>query len=135
MKAIIANISILSFVMLNIALPTVDVSTDIWMIVKLFSGAYGCVNPRSWSDTYSGNIALRILKPFARTIPLEATIQPVQGQPQGYLPTAAGTLTNGRATTKTGKPAEQVPPVSAQRRRSRRRRFVSLSNIQTLGFQ
>ena len=53
MKALIANISILSFVMLNIALPTVDVSTDIIMIGKLFSGAYGCVNPRWWSDQHS----------------------------------------------------------------------------------
>ena len=53
MKALIANISILSFVLLNIALPTVDVSTDIMMIVKLFSGAYGCVNPRWWSEDHS----------------------------------------------------------------------------------
>ena len=52
MKALIANISILSFVMLNIALPTVDVSTDIVMIVKLFTGDYGCVNPRWWSEQH-----------------------------------------------------------------------------------
>ena len=52
MKAIIDNIGILSFVMLNIALPTVDVTTDIMMIIRLFSGAYGCVNPRWWSEEH-----------------------------------------------------------------------------------
>ena len=53
MKALtFANISILSFVMLNIALPTVDVTTDIIMIAKLFVGAWGCVNPRWWSEEH-----------------------------------------------------------------------------------
>lgn len=52
MKAIIANIGILSFVVLNIALPTVDVTTDVIMIGKLFYGAYGCVNPRWWSEQH-----------------------------------------------------------------------------------
>ena len=42
---------ILMFVLLNIALPSVDVITDILMIISLFRGAYGCVNFR-WSYDY-----------------------------------------------------------------------------------
>ena len=52
MKAIIAKISILSFILLNIALPTIDVGTDFFMILKLFSGDYGCVNPKLWSEEH-----------------------------------------------------------------------------------
>ena len=43
---------ILMFVLLNIALPSVDVITDILMIISLFRGAYGCVNFRWWSYDY-----------------------------------------------------------------------------------
>ena len=40
------------FLLLNIVLPTVDVITDSLMIAKLLRGAYGCVNPRWWSEEH-----------------------------------------------------------------------------------
>ena len=40
------------FIGLNIALPTVDISTDMYMIYKLFHGAWGCVNPERWSEDF-----------------------------------------------------------------------------------
>ena len=46
------NVRIVIFVLLNILLPTVDVITDLVMIVKLFSGDYGCVTPKLWSEDY-----------------------------------------------------------------------------------
>ena len=52
MTAIFKNFGILIFVLLNIVLPTVDVITDMLMIIKLFRGAYGCVNPRWWSEDH-----------------------------------------------------------------------------------
>ena len=52
MRKIFDNFGILTFFLLNIALPTVDVITDFLMIVKLFRGAHGCVNPRWWSEEH-----------------------------------------------------------------------------------
>ena len=52
MRKIFNKFNILIFVLLNIILPTVDVITDFLMIVKLFRGAYGCVNPRWWSEDH-----------------------------------------------------------------------------------
>lgn len=52
MRKIFNKFGILIFFLLNIALPTVDVITDILMIVKLFRGAHGCVNPKWWSEDH-----------------------------------------------------------------------------------
>ena len=52
MKKVFDNFGILMFGLMNIVLPTVDVTTDILMIVKLFIGAHGCVNPRWWSEDH-----------------------------------------------------------------------------------
>ena len=46
------NVTIVIFALLNILLPSVDVVTDLVMIVKLHSGDYGCVTPRLWSEDY-----------------------------------------------------------------------------------
>ena len=62
MNTIFSNVGLLLFISLNIGLPTVDVTTDMWMIIKLFKGAYGCVNPRWWSEDYKAweNCSLRV---------------------------------------------------------------------------
>ena len=52
MRRIFGNFGILTFFLLNIVLPTVDVITDFLMIIKLFEGAHGCVNPRMWSEDH-----------------------------------------------------------------------------------
>ena len=52
MKKIFDNFDILTFFLLNIALPTVDVIKDILMIINLFRGTQGCVNPRIWSEEH-----------------------------------------------------------------------------------
>ena len=49
---IFSNFGVLMFIGLNIALPTVDISTDMYMIYKLFHGAWGCVNPERWSEDF-----------------------------------------------------------------------------------
>ena len=52
MRRILDNFGILTFVLLNIGLPTMDVTTDFLMIINLFRGAHGCVNPRWWSEDH-----------------------------------------------------------------------------------
>ena len=52
MRNIFNKLGILTFFLLNIALPTVDVITDILMIVKLFRGAHGCSHPKWWSEEH-----------------------------------------------------------------------------------
>ena len=46
------SIGVVIFVLLNILLPSVDVITDLLMVKKLFSGAFGCINPRWWSGDF-----------------------------------------------------------------------------------
>ena len=127
MRKIFDNFDILTFfllniALLNIALPTVDVIKDILMIINLFRGAQGCVNPRIWSEEHrQWQTCLEDPETFAPIEPLEAPMKSVNGQPQGSSPGAAGTRTSGLAlgTTKTGKLAEKIQLTSVYNKLTR----------------
>ena len=47
------SVGVVIFALLHIILPSVDVNTDLLMVNKLFTGAYGCINPKWWSDDFN----------------------------------------------------------------------------------